>query len=725
LSKEILSILNKVKGTGNFCSFFSKDFIFPNMEIKGIGDIAFPINELMAKHIISVAHKAPFGNGAKTVLDNNVRSTWEIDAINIAFNGNEWNAFITKQTEKVKKNLGVEDKMVKAFLYKLLVYETGDFFLPHRDSEKEKGMFGTMVINLPSKYVGGDLVVNFEEESAVISFENTEKKINVAAFYADCEHELKPITAGYRVSLVYNLVFENATENVSLESFADFKNEIKACLKKLDVANLDNPTIITLDHQYTPENFALAHLKLNDKYKVKILQEAAKEMGFYAKLCLVTAEIMGAPTYDGYDDDDEDAEMDEIYEENYFIEHWAKDDYPSYGQVSFKKEDLISNLTFDDDEPITKENTGYMGNYGPDLTHWYHYAAVYILPKKAHIEVLKNQNNETQINWINYYSSQSKLDVIETDYIYEKLHKGFKTGSKYSKGKTDYVAILNWVKTQNDIAFFDKQSNEVATEYFQELETIDLVELILFLPQKNAISFIDKVLHQPDSTTIKQLLNLFDYLSTRKNGEKLVANYLLNLPQYLNHLYCHTESTIPLKSLSIHQLILIESQYPQSTQWHLEISDILVSSKCRNYFNNELVNTLITQKNKTNFLATILKNCYTYFAEIATQKPQPPSNWAMQIANESATKKSLQIIANFLADPNLHQFDYRQKQADRDELERAILNSKMDLKTTTIKKGTPHTLQIKKTQATYDLKLKNWNIDMEQFEQIKYVLEII
>ncbi len=51
---------------------------------------------------------------------------------------------------------------VKATCYKLLLYEEGDFFLPHRDTEKEQGMFGTLVLQLPSSYTGGALVVRHE-----------------------------------------------------------------------------------------------------------------------------------------------------------------------------------------------------------------------------------------------------------------------------------------------------------------------------------------------------------------------------------------------------------------------------------------------------------------------------------------------------------------------------------------------------------------------------------
>ena len=53
--------------------------------------------------------------------------------------------------------LGCDDASVSAELYKLLVYDRGGFFLAHRDTEKIDGMFGTLVVTLPSTYRGGSL----------------------------------------------------------------------------------------------------------------------------------------------------------------------------------------------------------------------------------------------------------------------------------------------------------------------------------------------------------------------------------------------------------------------------------------------------------------------------------------------------------------------------------------------------------------------------------------
>ena len=66
--------------------------------------------------------------------------------------GAEWASYVENITSKACISLGVPPKAVTAELYKLVLYEAGSFFVPHRDTEKADGMFGTLVIVLPSIY---------------------------------------------------------------------------------------------------------------------------------------------------------------------------------------------------------------------------------------------------------------------------------------------------------------------------------------------------------------------------------------------------------------------------------------------------------------------------------------------------------------------------------------------------------------------------------------------
>ena len=49
-----------------------------------------------------------------------------------------------------KSDLGCEDSQVEAEIYKLLLYEKGQHFLAHKDTEKVEGMFATMIVVLPA-----------------------------------------------------------------------------------------------------------------------------------------------------------------------------------------------------------------------------------------------------------------------------------------------------------------------------------------------------------------------------------------------------------------------------------------------------------------------------------------------------------------------------------------------------------------------------------------------
>lgn len=55
--------------------------------------------------------------------------------------------------------MNLESEHVSFSFYKLLLYEKGGLFKPHRDTEKENGHFATMLILLPSIFTGGEVLL--------------------------------------------------------------------------------------------------------------------------------------------------------------------------------------------------------------------------------------------------------------------------------------------------------------------------------------------------------------------------------------------------------------------------------------------------------------------------------------------------------------------------------------------------------------------------------------
>ena len=120
--------------------------------------------------------------------------------------GAEWDDAALKDIlATAKDELGLPHAAtLTADLHSFLVYQPNQFFLAHQDSEKDDSMVGTLVVTLPSRYAGGELVVGHNEESK--TYWGSRTALSLVAFYADCRHEVRKVKSGYRITLTYNLL---------------------------------------------------------------------------------------------------------------------------------------------------------------------------------------------------------------------------------------------------------------------------------------------------------------------------------------------------------------------------------------------------------------------------------------------------------------------------------------------------------------------------------------
>jgi hypothetical protein len=181
----------------------------PGLEVEGLGRVLVPLRRGAAKALIAACHVAPYGTGTETLIDERVRKTFELDPSKFRL-GEEWNSAIAAATRTTADALGLPADQLEARLYKLLVYEKGGFFLPHRDSEKHDRMVASLIVVLPNSFEGGRLIVRHGAVKQKLAFEEAAagKAPCFAAFYADCEHEVERVTYGVRIALAYNLVLK-------------------------------------------------------------------------------------------------------------------------------------------------------------------------------------------------------------------------------------------------------------------------------------------------------------------------------------------------------------------------------------------------------------------------------------------------------------------------------------------------------------------------------------
>jgi len=147
-------------------------------------------------------------------------------------------------------------------------------------------VFGTLVIQLPSNYEGGQLNVYHKEKESEFSFSGPTATRNFyfAAFYADCEHEVKPVTKGYCLCLIYNLIYTGMDE---CPAPADNSKEVSALVSAIeawngDVESGDCPKMMTymLKHQYCEAGLSFQSLKNVDRAVGDVLLQVKGEVDF-------------------------------------------------------------------------------------------------------------------------------------------------------------------------------------------------------------------------------------------------------------------------------------------------------------------------------------------------------------------------------------------------------------------------------------------------------------
>ena len=297
--KPLEAILEDVRHPGDFYSAGVVEIPMPLVEVKGVGPLSFPIPRPQIEAMVQQATQAPYGRGEETIVDTSVRNVWQIPPSGVKIGGKSWEASFGQILLQVTAGLGCQNAVVSAELYKLLIYDRGGFFLAHRDTEKTEGMFGTLVVTLPSAYRGGALRIRHAEREVTVEGEGTEpSEVSFAAFYCDCEHEVLPVLEGNRVCLVYNLIHDRKKSRQRILKVPDYVPDVEkaaAVLEEYWKSPDATPKIVwLLDHQYSPAGLSFSALKGAAAARCRVLAQAAERAQCVAHLGVVHIGESGA-----------------------------------------------------------------------------------------------------------------------------------------------------------------------------------------------------------------------------------------------------------------------------------------------------------------------------------------------------------------------------------------------------------------------------------------------
>lgn len=423
---KLLKALSKVDRPGDFCTCGDRPLVMPGLDVDGMGVVGFPLTKTQARKLIKLCQQAPYGKGTETVVDTDVRRVWELDPAQFQLTNPKWEECVSSIVDDVKAALGLGRQKLVAHLYKLLVYEKDSFFLPHRDGEKLDRMVATLVIGLPAVHEGGELVVSHDGRSREIVFAGaaTGHELSYAAFYADCQHEVRPVRSGYRLCLTYNMTLarSHGKQGIAAPSYESTAAAIGKLLGDWSKGADELRLAVTLDHRYTQEGLSIDKLKGIDLARAEVLFQAAEQTDCIAHLALVTLWQSGQAE-GGYDDysygygrgrryhwsDDEDEmdldettseyDMGEIYDWSLSADHWTDREGKKVllGEIQLKEDEIASDAPLQEAEPNREDFEGYTGNAGMTLERWYHRAAVVIWPRAKHFHVLCSAGTDASV----------------------------------------------------------------------------------------------------------------------------------------------------------------------------------------------------------------------------------------------------------------------------------------------------------------------------------------
>ena len=227
--QDLADLLSDVRGGGSFSTRRTAPPGDLFIQVRDVGPLRMPVTARQAKELRLVARPAQYGKGEETLLDRRVRDTWTVPLSRVSIDKRRWNSTLRPMLDMVRGDLGLAPtSSLAAELHSVLVYEPGQFFAAHQDSEKADRMIGSLVVVLPSRCVGGDLVVSHRGETT--TYRGSPAALTFIAFYADTRHEVLPVESGYRVALTYNLLLSGDSISTAADVVTPAQSPIVAAL---------------------------------------------------------------------------------------------------------------------------------------------------------------------------------------------------------------------------------------------------------------------------------------------------------------------------------------------------------------------------------------------------------------------------------------------------------------------------------------------------------------
>lgn len=760
INAQLVSILSRVQRPGSFYATGKTDLSLPCIEVDGVGYIALPFLPLQVSQLVQVAEQAPYGKGEETLVDTRVRKTWQIAPEKIHISGKHWQSMLDNIVAQAVDGLGVKGE-VHADLYKMLVYDEGSFFVNHRDTEKTEGMFATLIIALPSVYSGGELRIEHAGQSITLNLQADDpSEITFAAFYADCVHEVLPVSNGCRIVLTYNLCRNGKGELPRPPDYQQEQERATACLRQwttMEHTGEDIPLklVYLLEHAYTPEGLAFDALKNGDAAIASVMIPAAEQADCDLYLALVSVEESGWAEYNGswgrrknyWDDDDygddEDFEIGEVTEQGQFISQWQTPQGAlTLGDLPFEDEELclsdrLYNLSAD--AVHFQEATG---NEGASFERTYRRAALVMWPRAYRADALSVGGVNVTLNYLATLMANWQADGGTNDQPHWQEARRFAQGvianwpapSEFWYPETQETPSLSCL-LQHLLQLADTQliANAliriaITGKAYQREDNPTLLTALSLLPEQQAQQLLVELIQQRTAKRLAacgQLLRLALPRYAQAGTEPFLPSAQALLDRLANDQPDHTYRVTPLNVEQVVDVLIAIGRVDEGLGKQAVVH--LLAQRKRFPMDDSLIPAVVMAANAEDYppetLSLLQQQCLAYLDSCISQPLVAPADWTREADFKCGgwhrdSEADCGALKHFMLAPDKSSWDFVAPADRRDTLEKTAQNAKLDVSMTTIKARRPYTLRFVKNQASHDRKVAQRKRDEANRERL-------
>ncbi len=766
INDALADVLRTVRTPGDFCAAGNCPLHVPLIEVDGVGPIALPLLPAQAAQLIAVAERAPYGRGGKTLVDTAVRRSWQIGADRVSIAGKQWPEMLASVVERAATGLGVDAAVVPE-LYKLLVYDEGSFFVSHRDTEKSAGMFATLIVALPSLHAGGELVVRHREREVRLELRNTDfSELAWAAFYADCVHEVLPVTLGCRLVLVYNLLRNGKGRLPRPPSYERETAALGQLLRRWcdepASASEDRPSklVYPLEHAYTPAELSFAALKGADAAAAGVLAAAARDAVCDLHAALLRIEESGSAEYSGYsgsrhhrryhdddDDDDDDSgdgfEVGEVIERSLTVAHWSRPDggIAMLGTLPFTDAEVCPGDALIDMDPDEQHFEEATGNEGASFERSYQLAALVLWPQSRKLEMLARAG---------FGASLPTLDGLVAGWVAEGAEPGSATWreahalvgqmltcwpaqatASAHEGRSALAVVLTHLVRLHDREQIDAMLAGVAAAgAYAAGDNAAIVQALKLLAAPRVGPLLQAMVQANADLHIGGCANLLARASAVPawRGELLgAARVLLDAmpgdparPKAQSDAWRRERADAAVVHDTLRALVhadradLADLADQAVTYWlawpkTYGLDAVIVPALRRVAERPALLNLPAGQRLRAAALAHLQMRVSLDLA--------PPADWQRD-AQMSCHCEHCQSLSRFLQSASQEVWRFKAREADRSHVEDSIRQGRHDVDCITERKGSPHVLVCSKNQASYERRVTQRRADLDDLQRL-------